>query len=86
MQQLKLISLDSSAMWFDAGTPDSLLDAGNYVIRREAQGSFWGYPEISAWKAHFINWGACTELADALADSPYGRHLKSLLSGSISGC
>lgn len=50
------IDLGSSSAWMDAGTFDSLIDAGHYIssLQKRSKGLF-GSPEISALQAGFIS-------------------------------
>jgi glucose-1-phosphate thymidylyltransferase len=50
------IDLGSSSAWMDAGTFDSLMDAGHYIssLQKRSKGLF-GSPEISALQAGFIS-------------------------------
>jgi glucose-1-phosphate thymidylyltransferase len=68
--------------WFDTGTPDSLLDAANYVATLEKrQGLKVASPEEIAVRQGFITPGELEKLiADRYARNDYGRYLKSVLS------
>ena len=68
--------------WFDTGTPDSLLDAANYVATLEKrQGLKVASPEEIAVRQGFITPGELEKLiAGRYARNDYGRYLKSVLS------
>ena len=68
--------------WFDTGTPDSLLDAANYVATLEKrQGLKVASPEEIAVRQGFITPSELEKLiADRYARNDYGRYLKSVLS------
>lgn len=66
--------------WLDAGTFDSLLDAGDYVRTIERrQGLKISVPEEVAWRVGFIDDDALAERAHALTKSGYGTYLLELL-------
>lgn len=67
--------------WFDTGTPDSLLDAANYVATIEKrQGSKIASPEEIALREGFITAEALERLiAERFAKNDYGRYLTSIL-------
>lgn len=66
--------------WFDTGTADSLLEAGQFIASIERrQGLKIGCPEEIAWRAGWIDDAALQAQADALAKSVYGQYLDSLL-------
>ncbi len=67
--------------WFDAGTPDSLLDAANYVATIEKrQGLKIASPEEIAYRCGFISEQDLGRLAvDVYAGNDYGRYLEAVL-------
>lgn len=67
--------------WFDTGTPDSLLEAANYVATIEKrQGLKIASPEEIAVRQGFISPGELERLiSDRYAKNDYGRYLKSVL-------
>lgn len=66
--------------WLDAGTFDSLLDAGDYVRTIERrQGLKISVPEEVAWRVGFIDDDALEKRAHALLKSGYGAYLLELL-------
>lgn len=62
--------------WLDTGTPDSLLDAADFVGTLEKrQGLQIACPEEVAFRMGYIGRGELFELAEALGKSQYGRYL-----------
>ena len=66
--------------WLDTGTPDSLLDAAEFVrVLEKRQGFKIASPEEIAFRQGFIG---ATELGQAIAKlgkSDYGRYLQGIL-------
>jgi glucose-1-phosphate thymidylyltransferase len=61
--------------WLDTGTPDSLLDAAEFVrVLEKRQGMKICCPEEIAWRHGFID----NTLAKALGKSEYGKYLQTL--------
>jgi glucose-1-phosphate thymidylyltransferase len=68
--------------WFDTGTTESLLQAGNFVQTLEArQGVKICCPEEIAYESGFIDADQLRTQATALEKSGYGRYLLQLLDG-----
>jgi glucose-1-phosphate thymidylyltransferase len=66
--------------WFDTGTPESLLEATQFMAAVEArQGLKIGCPEEIAWRAGWIDDARLEALAAGFRGNPYGRYLSSLL-------
>ena len=66
--------------WFDTGTPDSLLDASQFVGTLERrQGVKIAAPEEIAFKSGFIDAVQFERVASALGKSTYGQYLLKLL-------
>lgn len=66
--------------WLDAGTPDSLLDAAEYVrILEKRQGFKIASPEEIAFRQGFIDAGQMERVIDKLGKSDYGRYLRGIL-------
>ena len=66
--------------WLDTGTPDSLLEAGEFVRTLEKrQGFKIACPEEIAFNQGFINQAQLEGLADSLGKSDYGRYLRTVV-------
>jgi glucose-1-phosphate thymidylyltransferase len=66
--------------WLDTGTPDSLIEAAEFVRTLEKrQGFKVACPEEIAWRKGFIDDGALEKRASALGKSAYGQYLQRLL-------
>jgi glucose-1-phosphate thymidylyltransferase len=68
--------------WLDTGTPDSLLEAGEFVRTLEKrQGYRIASPEEIAFHAGWISQAQLEVLAARLAKSEYGRYLRNISTG-----
>lgn len=66
--------------WLDTGTPDSMIDAGNFVRTLELrQGMKICCPEEIAWRQGFIDDRQLAFLAEQLGKSAYGQYLRHIL-------
>ena len=66
--------------WLDTGTPDSLLDAADFVrVLEKRQGMKIACPEEVAWRRGFIDDAQLAVLAARLGKSDYGRYLQKLI-------
>ncbi|MFG1384103.1 glucose-1-phosphate thymidylyltransferase RfbA [Xanthobacter versatilis] len=66
--------------WLDTGTPDSLLDAADFVATLEKrQGFKIACPEEVAYRMGFIDLNQLGELAVALGKSNYGKYLAQIV-------
>ena len=85
---LRLEALGRGFAWLDAGTPDSLLEAGLYVQAIERrQGLKVACLEEIAWRQGWLSSGALRLAADRLSGTAYGRYLAALAaSGSEAPC
>lgn len=79
---LKVQKMGRGFAWFDTGTPDSLLDAANYVATIEKrQGLKIASPEEIAVRQGFISPAELERLiAQRYAKNDYGAYLKGVLS------
>lgn len=63
--------------WFDTGTPDSLLEAGEFVRTLEVrQGLKIASPEEIAWRQRWISTSELASLGERLSKSAYGQYLQ----------
>lgn len=68
--------------WFDTGTHDTLLEASQFVATLEhRQGMKIACPEEIAFHKKWIDAAQLDVLASSFRGNPYGRYLRSLLSG-----
>jgi glucose-1-phosphate thymidylyltransferase len=66
--------------WLDTGTPDSLLDAAEFVrVLEKRQGMKIACPEEVAWRRGFINDAELGNLIGRLGKSDYGKYLQKLV-------
>ena len=78
--RLNVETLGRGFAWFDAGTPDSLLEAAHFVQTLEKrQGLRIACPEEIAWRNGWIDDERLAALAHPHVRSQYGRYLNSLL-------
>ncbi len=72
--------------WLDTGTPDSLLDAAEYVrILEKRQGFKIASPEEIAFRAGFIDAAGMERAINKLGKSDYGRYLRTVLAEGVRG-
>lgn len=70
--------------WLDTGTPDSLLEAGDFVATLEKrQGFRIACPEEVAFNAGFIDREQLRRLGTALGKSAYGKYICALAEGGL---
>lgn len=80
--QLKVKVLGRGIAWLDAGTPEALLQAANFVQAVEdRQGLMISCPEEIAYRMGFINAQDLTQLANDNPRTEYGKYLLRLLEG-----
>jgi len=66
--------------WLDTGTPDSLLDACNFMATVEKrQGLKIAVPEEVAWRLGFIDAAQVERRADFYKNNEYGKYLRRIL-------
>ncbi len=77
---LRVNVLGRGTTWFDTGTPESLLDAGQYVNTIEKrQGYKISVPEEIAWRNGWINNDELENLAKSFVKIDYGKYLMQLI-------
>jgi glucose-1-phosphate thymidylyltransferase len=65
--------------WLDTGTPESLLEAGEFVATLEKRQGFQvASPEEVAYRQGYIDAAQLMSLGEALAKSSYGQYLRML--------
>ncbi len=76
---LRVELLGRGIAWLDTGTPDSMLQASNFVQTvQQRQGLMIACPEEIAFHLGFINAQQLTKLAEPLAKNWYGQYLLNL--------
>ncbi|ASY47170.1 glucose-1-phosphate thymidylyltransferase (plasmid) [Sphingobium xenophagum] len=69
--------------WLDTGTPDSLLDAAEFVrVLEKRQGFKIAAPEEIAYRQGFIDANGLEQAIGKLGKSDYGRYLRGILTES----
>ncbi|PRY01765.1 glucose-1-phosphate thymidylyltransferase RfbA [Allonocardiopsis opalescens] len=77
--QARVIDLGRGFAWLDAGTPESLLEAGQYVQTLEHRQSVRiACLEEIALRMGFIDADSCARLGQELAGSAYGQYVLSI--------
>ncbi|SEQ32322.1 Glucose-1-phosphate thymidylyltransferase [Devosia sp. YR412] len=80
--QLNVELMGRGYTWLDTGTPDSLLEAAEFVgILEKRQGIKIACPEEIAFRQGFIDLAQLEAAAQALGKSAYGGYLKSIAAG-----
>ena len=80
MGQLSVRRMARGTAWLDTGTPDSLIEAAQFIQTIEKrQGLKVGCPEEVAWRLGWITAEQLERLARPLTKSGYGSYLLSLL-------
>ncbi len=74
--KLNVIRLDAGTTWLDTGTPDSMMQAAQFVqVLERRQGIRISCPEVVAFRQGWIHADELTALAQPLAKSGYGKFL-----------
>ncbi len=77
--ELRLSVMGRGMAWLDTGSPDSLLQASNFIQTVETrQGLKIGCPEEIAYRRGFIDAARLRELGTALGKTEYGMYLLEL--------
>jgi glucose-1-phosphate thymidylyltransferase len=78
--QLKVELLGRGTAWLDTGTPESMLQAANFVQTVEQrQGLMIACPEEIAFNLGFIDADQVIKLAEPLKKNQYGKYLMALI-------
>ncbi len=78
--QLMVEIMGRGIAWLDTGTPESMLQAGNFVQTvQERQGLMIACPEEIAFRKGFIDEKQIVKLAESLNKNSYGQYLLSLV-------
>jgi len=81
--QLSVETMGRGFAWLDTGTPDSLLDAAEFVrILEKRQGFKIASPEEIAFRGGFIGAAELEEAISRLGKSDYGNYLRAILQES----
>lgn len=76
---LKVEKLQRGTAWFDAGSPESLFTASEYVkVLQERQGALLGSPDEVAWRLGLIGDADLENIIEENLSSSYGRSLRRL--------
>jgi glucose-1-phosphate thymidylyltransferase len=77
--RLRVETLGRGLAWLDMGTPESLLQAAEFVATIEVrQGLKIACPEETAWRSGWIDDAQLARLAAMFAGNSYGRYLQEL--------
>jgi glucose-1-phosphate thymidylyltransferase len=82
-RQLSVETMGRGFAWLDTGTPDSLLDAAEFVrILEKRQGFKIASPEEIAFRGGFIGAAELEKAISRLGKSDYGNYLRAILQES----
>ena len=80
MKKLKVELLGRGYAWLDTGTPDSLLDASNYIATMERrQGLKIGCIEEVALRMNYMNKEQFKKIIDRMTENEYRKYLMMIL-------
>lgn len=78
-KQLRVKTFGRGVAWLDAGTHESLIQAGEFIQTiQERQGLMISCPEEIAFRMGFITKEQLLELSEALSGNSYGQYIKTL--------
>lgn len=81
LDKLSFTQLGRGYVWLDAGTPNSLLSASQYVeVIQSRQGTFIASPEEVAWRMGFID---SNHFKSALEQMPYSKYREYLFKMTV---
>lgn len=82
--ELQVIQFGRGVAWLDAGSPESLLQAANFVQTvEERQGLMISSPEEIAYRLGFIDGNQLIDLARRIGDNSYGNYLLKLVGDNL---
>lgn len=74
--ELRAVLLGEDTAWFDMGTPDALLEAGNFICEvQKKTGRLVCSPEETAWRGGLISEEALRGFAKRLKHTEYGNYI-----------
>lgn len=83
-EQLNVEIMGRGYAWFDAGTHESLLEAGQFISTLEnRQGLRVSCPEEIAYRQKWIDAAQVSKLAQALTKNGYGQYLQRMLDDKV---
>ncbi len=77
-EQLELVKLSKNLIWYDAGTPRGMLDAGWTVALNQSPTKQICCPEEIAYRQGFISLDQLQRVAEKMPDSDYRAYLSRL--------
>lgn len=84
--KLKVKVFPRGTTWLDMGTPNSLLEASEYIrVIQERQGTLVGSPEEAAWSMGWINDDDLIKVAQENGATEYAKALVGLVKEDLSG-
>ena len=76
---LKVHKINRGCAWLDAGTPESFIEAGNYIsVIEKRQGVKIGCPEEAALKNKFVKKDDFMKKVNKMPNSDYKSYLERL--------
>ncbi len=82
--QLETVRLHAGTTWLDTGTPDSMMQAAQFVqVLERRQGIRIACPEATAYRQGWISGAELKALAHPLRKSGYGKYLQKLAANGI---
>ena len=80
--RLRVVPMGRGIAWFDTGSPEALLEAGNFVEAIERrQGLIIGSPEEVAFRMGLIDRGQLAAAVHNMPSSPYSAYLAEIAKG-----
>lgn len=73
---LKVSLIDREAAWFDAGTPENIRKAADFIADSQQKNGLTGSPELSAFRTGRISAEQLRALGAAMDKTAYGQYLQ----------